>query len=84
MLPWKRKELYIGNSAEELNRIRNVLDANQIPFDEVIGDSQTAREMPPRSEMMGRWGNMPVSQEITKIYVAKSDFEKAKCLLNGK
>lgn len=78
MLPWKRRELYVGNSIQELNRIRDILDANHIPYDwKTGGEAASARNMAPRGEIAGRWGEGSESGAISYLYVSKDDFENA-------
>lgn len=85
MLPWQRRELYAGNSLEEFSRIRNLLDANRVPYDDRAGgQAVSARNMPPRTEVMGRWGTAPESDAVYYIFVKKDDFENARNLISQK
>lgn len=84
MLPWKRRELYVGNSLQEPDRIRDILDVNHVPHDfRTGGDTVSTRNMPPRTEVMGRWGTNPELSVEYKIYVAKEQFEYAMHLISG-
>lgn len=84
MLPWKRSELWSGTSMKEFNRILDVLSANHVPYDwKTGGEAVSARNMAPRSEVMGRWGTNSGSSVSYKIFVAKEQLEYAKHLISG-
>lgn len=84
MLPWKRSELWCGVSMQEFNRILDILSANHVRYEwRPAGETFSARNMSPRTEVMGRWGTDPEVSAEYKIYVEKEQLEYARHLISG-
>lgn len=83
MLPWKRSELWFGTSAKEFNEILDLLSANHVEYQlKTGGDAISARNMSPRTEVMGRWGENPVPSVTYTIFVKKEQLEYARQLIS--
>ena len=73
---WKYKEVFVGYSMQEFNRIRDILKANNIKDDYRIvnlGSNSRAR--------CGAYGENPEYARMYYVYVHKSDYEQACALI---
>lgn len=80
MLPWKRKEVWVGNSMQEFNRLRQLLTQNGIDYDYSMNNQQ--RQDFNRSVAVGRWTGFRSRYDsrfdtIYYLYVSKENFERA-------
>lgn len=76
---WQREEIYVGNSMQEFNRIRQILNENHIRNDYRMNNTQRLNF--DRGYTMGRWGADHRFDTIYYIYVGKQDFETARHIL---
>lgn len=67
---------------QEFNRILDILSANHVRYEWRPGE-ENARNMPPRTEVMGRRGTAPELSTKYKIYVEKEQLEYARHLISG-
>lgn len=76
-----KRELIITNDLKRLVELRNVLEANNIPYQVRTDSSVRART---RGHSPGALGIDLSKANLHKIYVHKNDLDKAKHLINIK
>ena len=79
MFPWNRKEVYLGLSMKEFNKVCDILAANKIQY-----DSRAVNHNANWSGTRGRMGSAGVTLAYENqyyVYVKKQDYENAKYLL---
>lgn len=82
-----KKEVRVTNSLSELNRIRDVLDHNQIKYfirtvaSDAGESSFFASFFFSNRRSRGSFGENPKLSKMYYVYVGKSDYEKAKALI---
>lgn len=79
---WNRKEVFVGNSMQRFNEVRNNLSSNKIKYDYKIIDSTSPNFFGASSR--ARTGTFGVNMDYTKtyyIYVHKNDYDKAQASL---
>lgn len=72
---WNRKEIYVGHSMQEFNRIRDALNTNRIKYEYRIINQSSSR---------ARFGTFNENMEYTRLYylyVHKGNYEEAYNLL---
>lgn len=78
MFLFNKKDVYIGYSMEELSKVREVLENQDIKYTyKVINHSAATR---------GKFGSLGINMKYEKQYiisVRKDDYEKAKYLVNS-
>jgi hypothetical protein len=80
MLPWNRKEVYLGSSMQEFCEVRDTLSANHIRFgSRTVDHNATASGT---RGTMGRFAEDPEHLYQYYVYVNNKDYENAKYLLN--
>lgn len=80
VLPWNRKEVYLGLSMQEFCEVRDTLSANHIRYDSRTVDHNAT--MSGMRGTMGRFAEDPAYQYQYYVYVNNKDYENAKYLLN--
>ncbi|MCI1965742.1 MAG: hypothetical protein LKJ17_06385 [Oscillospiraceae bacterium] len=80
MLPWKRKEVWVGNSMREWNRRRGILEQNGIRYDDKIKDRMKC-DFQGRINGMARMMENPAYSSMYYLYVSKQDFDRARFIL---
>ncbi len=71
ILPWNRREVYLGNSLREFSDIRQALASGGIKYALRVVDNYRDR---------GRTGSLGLNQELMVtyyLYVHKQDYERA-------
>ena len=86
MLPWRRKEVYLGVSMQDFCKVRDLLAENEIVYDyRIVDRNASANTIGGRTPARGRINSPFVDQECTSqyyIYVNKKDYERAAYLIN--
>lgn len=81
---WSRKEVFVGNSSQRFDEVRNKLSSNRIKYDYKIVDSTSPSYL--GSSNRARTGTYGVNMDYTKtyyIYVHKTDYDKAQASLRN-
>ena len=76
ILPWNRREVYMGNSLKEFSNIRQALASAGIKYQHRVVDNYRDR---------GRTGSLGLNQELMVtyyLYVHKQDYERACTVIN--
>lgn len=83
-----KKELYLGTSMEEFNKIRQTLDDNQIKHTYKVVDQTSSESTVISSKVTGRsMGTYGMDMSQMKqyyLYVADEEYEKAQYLCSKK
>lgn len=79
MMPWNRRELWIGTSQQEFSRIKNLLAENGVPHDVNVRSTSWSggRGFENRSAGMMRMGEDTAQMNTYYIYVHKYEYEKS-------
>ena len=73
---WQRKEVWVGNSMEEFNRVRQTLVEHGIDYDYRMNNRQRL-DFNRNMASIGRMGSDPRFDTIYYLYVKKQDYENA-------
>lgn len=79
---WRRREIYVGNSLEEFNRIRNLLEAHHIRCDYKT-DSHMKAEWDQRLISLERMGSNPAFATTYFLYVDRENYAFAENILHS-
>ncbi len=86
MMPWNRKELWMGDSAEHFSRIREMLQSSGIPCDHNVRSASWSggRGLNARTSdgIAARYAEGVKADKLYYLYVHKYEYEKAAHLLN--
>lgn len=81
---WNRREVFVSNSLQKFNDVRNKISAQGIKYDYKVVDSSSSTFFGPSRR--GRTGSFGVNTNYTKtyyLYVHKNDYGKAQALLRN-
>lgn len=85
ILPWKRKEVFMGSSMMDFCKVRELLSENHIEYDFRIVDRSAWGHSFGRTPSLTRlnlpFGNQEPNSMSYYIYVYKEDYETARYLL---
>ena len=83
MMPWNRKELWMGSSMKKFSDIRRILDANEITYNDKVKSAgwSGGRGLGERSAAAMRAGENAESLNLYYIYVHKYEYERASHLI---
>jgi hypothetical protein len=81
ILPWKRKEVFIGNSMTEFCKARNILSENHIEYDYRIVDRNSWQRSYGRTLAAGIGFSNEGQDVMYYVYVNTQDYETARYLL---
>ena len=82
MLPWQKREVYVGFSLDIFNQQREKLNASGIRYDYRVVDLQSGT-----FGRRGARGSYGINHQYTKqyyLYVDKKDYENAVYTLNSR
>lgn len=79
MMPWNRREVWMGSSQQEFSRIKNLLAENGIPYDFNVRSTSWSggRGLGDRGAGMMRTGEDVAQLNTYSIYVHKYEYEKS-------
>jgi hypothetical protein len=81
---WNRKEVFIGNSLQEFNEVRDKLSSNRLKYVYKIVDSTSPSYF--GSSNRARMGTYGVNMDYTKtyyLYVHKKDYDMAQAFVRN-
>lgn len=85
MMPWNRKELWMGDSMQTFSQIRDLLHASGIPYDSAAKSAAWSggRGFDARASggIAMRYGQSAENDSLYYVYVHKYEYEKAAHLL---
>lgn len=76
-LSFDKKTVFCGDSEEEFNRVRNVLEKNHIPYKYKAVDREGNTGMPGRGTTRSMGGNWAKTKLIYEVTVSKENYELA-------
>ena len=83
MMPWNRRELWMGSSQKKFSQIKNLLRENGIPYDFNVRSTgwSGGRGLGDRGAAAMRTGEYVEELNTYYIYVHKYEYEKAAHLI---
>jgi hypothetical protein len=84
LLPWNRKEVFVGTSLQDFYKARETLSQNHIEYAHRMVDRNMWRQNYGRSPLLTRFASFPENLEsdcMYYIYVDHKDYEMACFLL---
>lgn len=86
MMPWNRRELWMGDSMQQFSKIRDLLRASGIPYDNTVRSASWSggRGLDARASggLASRYGENIKASDLYYVYVHKYEYEKAAHLLS--
>lgn len=85
MMPWNRKEIWIGNDPQKFSKAKTLLGSNQVEYDCDAKTSWSAGRggmVNGNAGIATRYGEAAGTQQF-HIYVHRYDYEKARILLRN-
>ena len=81
---WNRKEVFVGNSLQEFNKVRDNLSSNGIKYEYKVVDTTSSSYF--GSSNRARTGSFGINMDVVKtyyIYVHKNNYNNAIALLRN-
>ena len=83
-----RKRLLLDTDAQELARVKQILDQNQIPYDvkTTVSENALSRTFNAKAaeHVRSSYSAMSTQSYVYQLYVSPSTFKKARQLVSGK